>query len=72
VPGHGDIVDRAFVARQLAEITVVADLIRELHREGVERGSALAAGRGRWPFPAERLGEAVAVGYALLARDPNA
>ena len=72
VPGHGDIVDRAFVERQLGDLTLVADLIRELHHEGVEREAAVAAGRGRWPFPGDDLVEAVDRGYAVLSRDANA
>ena len=72
VPGHGDIVDRAFVARQLAELASVADLIRELHHDGVERHAALAAGRGRWPYSEAVLVDAVEQGYAALARAADA
>lgn len=72
VPGHGDVVDHAFVARQLADLTVVADLIRELRDGGVEVGAAIGAGRGRWPFPESRLVHAVERGYAALGRDTAA
>jgi glyoxylase-like metal-dependent hydrolase (beta-lactamase superfamily II) len=72
VPGHGDIVDRAFVATQLAELTSVAELIRELREAGVEAGDALTAGRGRWPFPESVLVHAVACGYEALARETDA
>jgi hypothetical protein len=72
VPGHGDIVDRAFVARQLVDLVLIAALIRELHDDGVACSDALATGRGRWPFPEEDLVEGVEQGYAALARDPNA
>jgi glyoxylase-like metal-dependent hydrolase (beta-lactamase superfamily II) len=72
VPGHGDVVDRAFVARQLGDLTSVAVLIRELHADGVDAGAALAAGRGRWPFPEEDLVEGVERGYAVLDGDTTA
>jgi glyoxylase-like metal-dependent hydrolase (beta-lactamase superfamily II) len=72
VPGHGDIVDRAFVARQQAELAQVADTIRELHAAGVDAGDALTRGRGRWPFPEDDLHDAVVSGYAALAYDPGA
>jgi glyoxylase-like metal-dependent hydrolase (beta-lactamase superfamily II) len=68
VPGHGDVVEREFVARQQRELAQVADLIRELHAAGVAEADALARGRGRWPFPDDSLHEAVASGYAELAR----
>jgi glyoxylase-like metal-dependent hydrolase (beta-lactamase superfamily II) len=67
VPGHGDVVDRAFVERQLADLTIVADLIREVHDAGVAVDDAIAAGRGRWPFPEACLVHAVERGFAGLA-----
>jgi glyoxylase-like metal-dependent hydrolase (beta-lactamase superfamily II) len=67
VPGHGDIVDRAFVARQLSELAAVAELIRELHDAGVTAADAIAAGHGRWPYPERCLVHAVARGYEALA-----
>jgi glyoxylase-like metal-dependent hydrolase (beta-lactamase superfamily II) len=72
VPGHGDVVDRAFVARQLDDLTAVADVIREFHADGVPAPDALAAGRGRWPFAEAHLAAGVARGYAQLASNPNA
>jgi glyoxylase-like metal-dependent hydrolase (beta-lactamase superfamily II) len=72
VPGHGDVVDRAFVARQLADLTTVAELIRELREAGVEADDAIAAGRGRWPFPEPCLAHAVGRGYAAPAHDTDA
>jgi glyoxylase-like metal-dependent hydrolase (beta-lactamase superfamily II) len=66
VPGHGDVVDREFVARQQADLALVAALIRELHADGVEANDAIAAGRDRWPFPAEDLVGAVERGYQVL------
>jgi glyoxylase-like metal-dependent hydrolase (beta-lactamase superfamily II) len=67
VPGHGDVVDRAFVERQLGELVTVADLIRELRDTGVDANDAVTAGRGRWPFPEECLVHAVERGYAARA-----
>jgi glyoxylase-like metal-dependent hydrolase (beta-lactamase superfamily II) len=64
VPGHGDVVDRAFVERQLTELATVAAVIRELRDDGVEVDDAIAAGRGRWPFPEACLVHAVERGYA--------
>jgi glyoxylase-like metal-dependent hydrolase (beta-lactamase superfamily II) len=72
VPGHGDVVDRAFVARQLADLVTVADLIRELHDDGVGVNEIIAAGRGRWPFPEECFVEAVGPGYAARTRETRA
>jgi glyoxylase-like metal-dependent hydrolase (beta-lactamase superfamily II) len=72
VPGHGDVVDRAFVARQLADLVTIADLIRELHDDGIGVDEVIAAGRGRWPFPEECFVEAVGPGYAARAREKRA
>lgn len=67
VPGHGDVVDRAFVERQLADLATVAELIRELHDAGVDVDDAITAGRGRWPFPEACLVHAVERGFGALA-----
>jgi hypothetical protein len=67
VPGHGDVVDRAFVEHQLGELATVAALIRELCDTGVDANDAVASGRGRWPFPEECLVHAVERGYAARA-----
>jgi glyoxylase-like metal-dependent hydrolase (beta-lactamase superfamily II) len=67
VPGHGDVVDRAFVERQLADLTTVSELIGELRDAGVDVVDAVAAGRGRWPFPEACLVHAVERGYEALA-----
>lgn len=66
VPGHGDPVDEAFLARQHGELVAVSELIREQYASGVEVERALETGGTRWPYPAERLGEAVRRGYAQL------
>jgi glyoxylase-like metal-dependent hydrolase (beta-lactamase superfamily II) len=65
VPGHGDVVDRAFVARQLGEIEQIADTIRALHATGVPEADALA--HGDWPWDRDRLRDAVRRGYHALA-----
>ena len=67
VPGHGDVVDRAFAARQRDELAAVAALIRELFDAGVARADVLASGRGRWPFPEADLHDAVERGFDQLA-----
>ena len=72
VPGHGNVVDRAFVARQLDELNVVAELIRELYDDGIAASNIIAAGRGRWPFPEACLVDAVARGFAARARETRA
>jgi glyoxylase-like metal-dependent hydrolase (beta-lactamase superfamily II) len=64
VPGHGDVVDRAFVARQLGEIEQIADTIRALHATGVPVAEALA--HGDWPYDKDRLEDAVRRGYEAL------
>lgn len=65
VPGHGAVVDRDFVQSQRGEIADVADLIRGLAMQGVPLDRAVSEGsRSGWPFPADRLGDAVARGYA--------
>jgi glyoxylase-like metal-dependent hydrolase (beta-lactamase superfamily II) len=62
VPGHGDVVDRAFVERQGAELATVAATIRAAHAQGIPE--AAAAG-----LVAQLRGQAesaVARGYAQL------
>lgn len=66
VPGHGAPVDRDFVEQQRNEIGIVAETIRDLASRGVPVGEALAA--GEWPFPADRLADAVRRGYEHLPR----
>lgn len=66
VPGHGAVVDRGFVEEQRGLIGVVAETIRDLAGQGVPVEEALAA--AEWPYPAERLADAVRRGYAQLPR----
>jgi glyoxylase-like metal-dependent hydrolase (beta-lactamase superfamily II) len=66
VPGHGAPVDRDFVERQRNEIGIVAETIRDLATRGVPLDEALAA--ADWPYPRERLADAVRRGYKQLPR----
>jgi glyoxylase-like metal-dependent hydrolase (beta-lactamase superfamily II) len=66
VPGHGVPVDRDFVEVQRNELGLVADAIRTLAATGVPLDQALEV--GEFPFPADRLGEAVRRGYEHLPR----
>ena len=66
VPGHGAPVDRDFVEQQRNEIGVIAETIRDLAGRGVPLDQALDA--GEWPWPRDRLGEAVRRGYEQLPR----
>jgi len=67
VPGHGDVVDRAFVVRQRDDLATVVSLIEELHRSGVAVDDAIAA-TGDWPFPVDSLEWAIRRGYEDLER----
>ncbi|MFC6153699.1 MBL fold metallo-hydrolase [Nocardioides yefusunii] len=64
VPGHGDVVDRAFVEAQADDVHRVADTVRGLASSGVSVDDALDA--AQWPWPREHLVEAVRRGYAHL------
>ncbi len=66
VPGHGAVVDRGFVEDQRNAIGVMAETIRDLASRGVRLQDAEA--EGEWPFPRERLGDAVRRGYEHLPR----
>jgi glyoxylase-like metal-dependent hydrolase (beta-lactamase superfamily II) len=59
VPGHGDVVDRAFVEHQLRALQQVAAILVELREAGVRADRALEYGRGRWPFPEQALTRAI-------------
>lgn len=61
VPGHGAVVDRAFVAQQQADLGVVADTIRQLAAADASEDDALAAD---WPYPADHLTHAIRRGLA--------
>jgi glyoxylase-like metal-dependent hydrolase (beta-lactamase superfamily II) len=66
VPGHGAPVDRAFVEEQRNTIGIVAETIRDLSTRGVPVADALDA--ADWPYPRDRLAEAVRRGYEHLPR----
>ena len=66
VPGHGAVVDREFVEVQRNEIGIVAETIRDLATRGVAIDDALAA--AEWPYPRDRLANAVRRGYEQLPR----
>jgi len=66
VPGHGAVVDATFAAAQQEQLTAVAALVTELHAADVPEEQAVAAGGGRWPFPADGMAAAVHEGYAQL------
>lgn len=66
VPGHGLPVGKEFVEEQRSAIGVVAETIRDLASRGVPVRDAL--GHGQWPYPAERLADAVRRGYEHLPR----
>lgn len=68
LPGHGRPVDREFLAHQAAELSAVAELLREVHAAGVAAPDAVAAGTGRWPFPEGGLQPAVDAAYAELGK----
>jgi glyoxylase-like metal-dependent hydrolase (beta-lactamase superfamily II) len=71
VPGHGAVVDAAFLAAQHQQLTAAAALVRELHAAGVPAADAEAEAGDRWPFPAglpgAGLAAAVRDGYVQLA-----
>jgi glyoxylase-like metal-dependent hydrolase (beta-lactamase superfamily II) len=65
VPGHGAVVDRAFVESQKADLGTVANTIGGLHHNGVSLDDALRHTED-WPYPAEDLADAIRRGYDQL------
>jgi glyoxylase-like metal-dependent hydrolase (beta-lactamase superfamily II) len=65
VPGHGSVVDRAFVARQAGELGTIADRFVAAHHQGLGAAEALAA-HADWPVPVDGLVGAVERAYAAL------
>ena len=55
VPGHGDPFDRPFAARQVGELTALAQLARDAVNGAIGLDDAIR----RSPFPAEASGEAI-------------
>jgi glyoxylase-like metal-dependent hydrolase (beta-lactamase superfamily II) len=70
VPGHGPVVDRSFVVSQLADVTRLAEQLRQAHQSGTTVEEALLD-RRRWPFPVEGLELAVRRAYATLDQAPS-
>jgi glyoxylase-like metal-dependent hydrolase (beta-lactamase superfamily II) len=66
VPGHGQLVDRAFVHDQRVDLGVVAETIRDLASRGVPVDEALTA--ADWPWDPRLLEHAVRRGYEQLPR----
>jgi glyoxylase-like metal-dependent hydrolase (beta-lactamase superfamily II) len=64
VPGHGAVVDHAYVGEQRGDIAIVAGTIRRLVGAGVPLEEAWEA--GEWPWPRETLAGALRRGYAQL------
>ena len=67
VPGHGAVVDRAFVEDQRNDIGILAETIRDLAGRGVPASEAIATADA-WPFPAHLLDQAVHRAYEHLPR----
>jgi glyoxylase-like metal-dependent hydrolase (beta-lactamase superfamily II) len=71
VPGHGAVVDAAFLAAQHEQLTAAANLVRDLHAAGLPEKDAVKEAAGRWPFPEGIPGAgfeaAIRDGYAQLA-----
>ncbi|MGA1838782.1 MBL fold metallo-hydrolase [Herbiconiux sp. 11R-BC] len=77
IPGHGAVVDRAFVVEQAAALAEVAAFVRSSHAAGVPAEAVdAAAGRAAHPalalWPDAFLRSALADGYAELAEEEEA
>ena len=70
VPGHGSPVDQRFVTEQRGDVGAVAEAIFDLASRSVPLEQALTDGLRdtAWPFPADRLREAVRRGYEQVPR----
>jgi glyoxylase-like metal-dependent hydrolase (beta-lactamase superfamily II) len=64
VPGHGRVVDKAFVQDQRLDLGQVAETVRDLASRGVPQSEALA--KGDWPWDPTLLESAVRLGYEHL------
>lgn len=69
VPGHGAVVDRAFVARQSRDLRMIADRLVDAHARGVSADDVLAADAD-WPLPVDGLSGAVERAYLALDGAP--
>ena len=67
IPGHGAIVDRAFVQTQRDEIATIVDMVRNLAGLGIP--AERAAAEGEWPWEVDdRIHNAIKRGYEALER----
>jgi glyoxylase-like metal-dependent hydrolase (beta-lactamase superfamily II) len=66
VPGHGDLVDQPFVQDQRSDVGTVAETVFDLASRSVPIDEALR--HEEWPWPAERLEQAVRRGYDHVPR----
>lgn len=67
VPGHGALVDRAFVEGQRLELAAIEQEVRRLAAAGVASADAVAEGSWPWEATNPGLANAVTRGYAQLA-----
>lgn len=67
IPGHGRVVDPAFVERQARELQLIADRFRAAHDDGLTAAEALAR-HDDWPMPIDFLVSGVERAYAGLDR----
>jgi glyoxylase-like metal-dependent hydrolase (beta-lactamase superfamily II) len=66
VPGHGDVVDRAFVETQMGEIAAADDVVRAAHAEGANAAEAAS----RIAFPPAVARDVAERGYLQLGALP--
>jgi glyoxylase-like metal-dependent hydrolase (beta-lactamase superfamily II) len=65
VPGHGAVVDAEFVRDQRDDLGTVANTISGLHHNGTRLEAALAHTED-WPWPVDKLQDAIRRGYQAL------
>jgi glyoxylase-like metal-dependent hydrolase (beta-lactamase superfamily II) len=65
VPGHGAVVDAEFARNQAADLGAVANTISTLHHGGTSLEDALKH-TDDWPWPVEKLQDAIKRGYEAL------
>ncbi|WP_371400960.1 MBL fold metallo-hydrolase [Kribbella sp. NBC_00662] len=65
VPGHGAVVDVEFARDQAIDLGTVANTISSLHHAGTPLDDALEH-TGDWPWPVEKLQDAIRRGYQAL------
>jgi len=67
VPGHGAVVDVDFARDQAIDLGSVANTISALHHAGTPLDDALKHTED-WPWPVDKLQDAIRRGYQLLGR----